>query len=188
MPTIRNATIAVLVIALLFVASRSWAAGPTPPAPAVADPPTDTPIARPNYLPVLHNGPTPTHTPTITPPPPLTKLPVPTSTPQLPPPSYNDCQADPNPGAAPNYPIRIMNIDKVAETVTLKNISTEAIDLAGWNMCSVIGNQHQAIIGTISPGQSITFTNVGGPIWNNSSPDPGALYNPDGQLVSYFNS
>jgi hypothetical protein len=37
-----------------------------------------------------------------------------TPTPTLPPPSYNNCQADPNPSAAPNYPIRITTINKAA--------------------------------------------------------------------------
>jgi hypothetical protein len=33
------------------------------------------------------------------------------STPTLPPPSYTNCQTDPNPSAAPNYPVRITNIN-----------------------------------------------------------------------------
>ena len=59
--------------------------------------------------------PTPTVLPTNTPPVFVT------ATPTLPPPSYNNCQADPNPNAAPNYPVRITSIDKAAETVTLYN-------------------------------------------------------------------
>jgi hypothetical protein len=106
----------------------------------------------------------------------------------LPPPTYNNCQADPNPSAAPNYPLRIVGINKVAETVTLQNVSGETIDLSGWTMCTVTGYQHHPISGTIGPGAYRPFVNDGGPIWNNSSPDPGALYNPNGQLVSYFNS
>jgi Lamin Tail Domain len=95
---------------------------------------------------------------------------------------------DPNPNAAPNYPIRITAIDKAAETVTLKNVSTTTIDLTGWNMCSITGNQHHPIGGTLAAGETKTYLNTGGAIWNNSSADPGALYNPAGQLVSYFNS
>jgi hypothetical protein len=126
----------------------------------------------------------PTLTPTVA----ATRTPAPTATPTLPPPTYNNCQADPNPSAAPNYPLRIVGINKVAETVTLQNVSGETIDLSGWTMCSVTGNQHHPISGTIGPGAYRPFVNDGGPIWNNSSPDPGALYNPNGQLVSYFNS
>ena len=132
------------------------------------------------------NTPTPTNTaiPTITPKPTI----GPTATPTLPPPTYDNCQADPNPSAAPNYPIKITAIDKVAETVTLKNVSADSIDLTGWNMCSVTGNQHHPIGGTLAAGASQTFPGPAGNIWNNSTPDPGALYNPNGQLVSYFDS
>jgi hypothetical protein len=60
----------------------------------------------------------------------------PTKTPTLPPSSYNNCQQDPNPNAAPNYPVRIVAIDKSAETVTLRNVTTtDTIDLTNWNMC-----------------------------------------------------
>lgn len=131
------------------------------------------------YLPLVVK---PEATPTAT----LVPTVAPTATPQLPPPSYSDCQADPNPGAAPNYPVRITAINKVAETVTLQNVSTEPIDLTGWNMCSITGNQHHPIGGVLAAGQSQAFQNNGGPIWNNSSRDDGALYNPEGQLVSYY--
>lgn len=126
------------------------------------------------------NTPLPTHTPTATI--------GPTNTPQLPPPTFNNCQADPNPSAAPNYPIVIININKVAETVTLQNIGSAAIDLTGWKMCSITGNQMHPIGGTLQVGQVQTFPNTGGPIWNNIEPDPGALYTPDGRLVSYYSS
>jgi hypothetical protein len=55
-------------------------------------------------------------------------------------------------------------------------------------MWSIIGNQDHPISGALAPGASQTFSGPAGNIWNNSSPDPGALYNPEGQLVSYFNS
>jgi hypothetical protein len=151
--------------------------------------------ANTNYLAlVMHLVPPPPPTEIVPPTPTIrpTRTPVPTvgptATPTLPPPTYNNCQADPNPNAAPNYPVKITAIDKAAETVTLKNVSTETVDLTGWNMCSVTGNQHHPIGSTLTPGASQTYVNTGGSIWNNSSPDPGALYNPAGQLVSYFNS
>jgi hypothetical protein len=130
---------------------------------------------------------TPPGLPTITP-----RLPrptkTPTATPTLPPPTFNGCQADPNPAAAPHYPIRIMSINKVAETVTLQNVSTTAISLSGWTMCSITGNQQHPIGGTLAAGQSQTFPGPAGSIWNNTAEDDGALYNPSGQLVSYFNN
>jgi len=144
--------------------------------------PTPIPTAGPTSTNTLEATATRTSTPTVT------NTPPPTSTPTLPPPSFNNCQADPNPNAAPNYPVRIVTIDKVAETVTLQNISGNAIDLTLWHMCSITGNQEHPIGGILNAGATQTYPNTGGPIWNNSSPDPGALYTPSGQLASYFNS
>src|SRR5262249_956997 len=78
-------------------------------------------------------SPTPTATPTPTAPPP----PRPPQSGSLflpmtanflvgqlpPPPAYDGCKSDPNPGAAANFPVQIVKVDKVAEIVTLKNIS-----------------------------------------------------------------
>ena len=143
------------------------------------------------YLPLVVLAtlpPTATPTSTATSTPTATQTPSPTATPTLPPPSFNNCQADPNPGSAPNYPIRIVTIDKAAETVTLQNVSTGSIDLTGWRMCSITGNQQHPISGTISAGQTRVFPNGGGAIWLNTGSDPGALYTPEGRLASYFNS
>ena len=110
-----------------------------------------------------------------------------TSTPSLSPPSFNSCQADPNPDAAPNYPIDIVAIDKSAETVTLRNVTTsDTINLSGWTMCSILGNQQHPISGSLAPGEQRIFSGPSSPIWNNSQRDDGALYTPSGQLVSYF--
>jgi hypothetical protein len=105
----------------------------------------------------------------------------------LPAPSFNNCQADPNAGAAPNYPVQITAIDKGAETVMLKNVSPDPVDLAGWHMCSIKGNQEHPIGGTLAPGQVQSFPGPTGNIWSNSDKDDGALYNAQGQLVSYWN-
>jgi len=119
------------------------------------------------------------------PPPPPTPQPVP-----LPQPSFNNCQADPNAAAAPNYPVKIVTVDKAAETVRLQNVSPDAVNLDGWKMCSITGNQlHEGIGGSLAPGETKDFAHTNpGTIWNNSSSDPGALYNANGQLVSYWNN
>ena len=57
--------------------------------------------------------------------------PLPVQPPSLPAPTYNNCQADPNPEAAPNYPIAIVAVDKDREFVTLRNVGSEPIDLGG---------------------------------------------------------
>lgn len=50
------------------------------------------------------------------------------------------------------------------------------------------GNQrHDGIGGTLAPGEERGFPYTGaGTIWSNSEPDDGALYNPQGQLISYW--
>ena len=70
----------------------------------------------------------------------------------------------------------------------LQNVSAASVDLTGWTMCSITGNQtHAGIGGSLAPGEARSFPYTGpGTIWNNSSRDDGALYNPGGSLVSYF--
>ena len=115
-----------------------------------------------------------------------TVAPVPQQ-PQPPTQSYNNCQADPNAANAPNYPVKITGINKAAETVTLQNVSGEAVNLDGWHMCSIKGNQLHPIGGPLAPGETKTFPGPAGNIWSNSERDDGALYNPQGQLISYWN-
>ncbi|MDW8145421.1 MAG: thermonuclease family protein [Roseiflexaceae bacterium] len=104
------------------------------------------------------------------------------------PPSYNGCRTDRNAASAPNAPVAIVRIDKRAETVTLRNVSSEPINLDGWIMCSFKGSQiHQGIGGTLAPGETRGFTHTGGAsIWNDRETDPGGLYDPQGRLVSYW--
>jgi hypothetical protein len=103
----------------------------------------------------------------------------------LPAPSFNACQEDPNPGAAPDYPVQIVGINKSTEVVTLKNVSPDAIDLTGWHMCSIRGNQEHPIGGVLASGEQKDFGGPMGPIWSNDDQDNGSLYNAQGQLVSY---
>jgi len=49
-----------------------------------------------------------------------------------------------------------------AETVTLKNVSDQAINLAGWTMCSIKGGQQHAIGGVLASGEQQVFENTGG--------------------------
>ena len=97
-------------------------------------------------------------------------------------PSFDDCQY-PDPSLASDTPIRIKVVNKSAnpETVELGNVSAAVVDLTGWRMCSITGNQeHGGIGGTIASGETRVFEYTGdGFIWNNSTDD-------DGQLVSYW--
>jgi hypothetical protein len=140
---------------------------PETPIPTATATPTNTPTATPTLGPG-----TPSATPSVTP----------TSTPP-----GDLCQLDPNPASAPNTPILIDDIDKEGEIVALKNVSGAPIDLTGWRMCSINGNQeHTGLNGVLAPGQIRNFPYSGaGTIWNDTQRDDGALYNPAGQLIAY---
>lgn len=104
------------------------------------------------------------------------------------PPGASNCSADPNASLAPNFPIKINSIDKVAETVTLRNVSGVSVNVANWRICSITGNQlHATLSGSIGAGATVVINSqAGGNIWNNSSRDDGALYDELGRLVSYL--
>jgi micrococcal nuclease len=74
------------------------------------------------------------------------------------------------------------------EVVRLQNTSTSSVNLDGWRMCSIKGNQeHTGVGGMLEPGETRDYPYTGsGPIWNNTERDDGALYTPDGRLVSYW--
>jgi hypothetical protein len=137
-------------------------------------------------------SPTPTttdgFTPVTTPPPGNTPVTSPTLRPTTPAPiDASVCGRTPAPELSEEYPIWISDIDKVAEIVTLENISEEPVNLDGWVMCSVTGGQtHPGIGGIIEPGELREFRNTGGPIWLDNGRDDGALYNAEGRLMSYF--
>jgi hypothetical protein len=125
------------------------------------------------------------HAATVTPTP--TPQPTPT-TPALPAPSYNACAEDPTAESAPNSPVQIFRVDKQAEIVTLQNVTDQPVDLTGWHMCSFRGSQEfMGITGVLGPYEAKEFANVNGEnIWSNENPDNGALYNANGQAVSFW--
>jgi micrococcal nuclease len=96
-----------------------------------------------------------------------------------------DCAA--LPAAAPNTPVVIVAIDKQAETVRLRNLSAEPVRLDGWTMCSLRGGQrHAGIGGVLQPGEERDYHNSASAVWSNNSRDDGALYDAQGQIVSYW--
>ncbi|MDW8145149.1 MAG: thermonuclease family protein [Roseiflexaceae bacterium] len=87
-------------------------------------------------------------------------IPSPIATPL--PPSFDGCRTEPNATLAPNRPVAIVSIDKRAEIVTLRNISSEPVNLDGWTMCSMRGAQiHQGIGGVLAPGETRSFPRMG---------------------------
>jgi hypothetical protein len=154
------------------------------PAPVV---PTVVPLP-PTSAPAL-----PTAVPPTPGPPTLTPSPAPTITPTFPPPapppppSYNACMADPNPYAAPNYPVRILEVNKETEVFALQNVGDVPIDLSGWVICSVNGVQQFGQMNvTVQPGEIKRFVYPGAAVWDNNQRDDAALYNTQGQLISYW--
>ncbi len=142
----------------------------------VEQPPAQPPAPTPPAAPVL---PLPTALPDTS------VVPTPERRPSLPSPEL--CQQPPDPAQATDFPLRIVEVDKKAEVVTLENVSQETVDLTNWTLCSVTGNQvHEGISGTIEPGETRRLLHGGGTIWLNDGKDDGALYDPEGRLVSYW--
>jgi hypothetical protein len=98
------------------------------------------------------------------------------------------CPPLPRNTAAPNSPIAIIGLDKRGETVTIQNISGEVVDLNGWKVCSVKGNQlHAVLSGSLGGGGSQTIARqASADIWSNSERDDAALFRPNGSLVAYW--
>lgn len=101
-------------------------------------------------------------------------------------PIFASCAIDPGPAGAPERPLRIVAVDKVAETVTLQNVSAAAVRLDDWTMCSIRGGQQHPLGGDLAAGATRTFPGPAESIWSNSSADPGALYDGAGRLISYW--
>jgi competence protein ComEC len=96
----------------------------------------------------------------------------------------NPCRQRVDASQAKNTPIVIADVDKVAEVVTIQNVGTAAVDLAGWTICSLLGAQLE---GTLGPGETRAVASQSGrAIWNNRSKERGAVYNSAGQLISFW--
>jgi competence protein ComEC len=119
------------------------------------------------------------------------ETPAPTSAPR-PTPSpvrtTNPCRQQVNPASAPNAPIIITQVDKVAEMVTIQNTGAATVDLSGWVICSLLGTQlHAHLEGTLPAGEMRAIpSQAGRAIWNNRSAERAAVYNSVGQLISYW--
>lgn len=136
------------------------------PTPAPTTVPTPAPTAVPTPVPTATLAPKPTVTPTI--------APVETSI---------------------KVPVVITGLDKRAECVYVSNKSNIDIDLTGWYIVSVTGDQkYEFPKGYIIPANSeikvVSYEAVGdlvwttANIWNNSKSDPAELYNAEGKLQS----
>lgn len=92
--------------------------------------------------------------------------------------------------------IAISNVDKVGEVVTIQNNGSTDVNLAGWVLVSVAGNQRYTFPSyTLQAGGSVTVASgkasgdliwTKSYIWNNTSNDPAQLYDAQGNLISTF--
>ncbi|MCW1970914.1 MAG: hypothetical protein KIH69_022620 [Anaerolineae bacterium] len=190
------------IIATLLSAAWLFALNPFAPlASSLQASATLTPIAFLPLVAVLSDGtPTPavSHTPTptesviatatsqpSTPTPESTAEATDTPTPR---PAFS-CAIKVDASQAPNIPVRIVDVYKqrFPEMVTLQNMSNSVVDLTDWHMCSLNGGQqHRGLTGQLQPGETRDFVNVGNPIWDDDAQDDGALFDPAGQLISYW--
>lgn len=95
-----------------------------------------------------------------------------------------------------NSNVIISNLDKVEEIITIKNMSPEDMDLTGWSILSVKGNQRYVFPEYILRANStVTVTSGGiegdlvwgmGNIWNNLSSDPAVLFDAGNNQIFRF--
>ncbi len=98
-----------------------------------------------------------------------------------------------------NKDIAITKLDKKAEYIIIKNSSSNSVDLTGWKIVSVKGNQSFTFPdftlnsnSTVKIGDSEKNSDVdfhwldGRGTWNNSKSDPAELYNTNEELVDRY--
>ncbi len=81
-------------------------------------------------------------------------------------------------------------MDKVVETVTLRNLSGAAVVLDGWRICSIRGNQlHATLSGSLAAGETRVIPSQSGTnVWSDNDSDDGALYDAKGSLISFWDN
>ena len=177
------------LVALIIVAcgskSNSETAATSPPtltnAPAFTDTvkPTNTPPPDPTITPTIRNTLEPTGTPT-----PISAF---TAT--------REITLTPTTSGNIVGNVIIINVNKNAEYVDLKNNGNGPQDLRGWVLVSERGNQRCVLSGIIQPGEVLRVwagsssgsgfkCGFGVNIWNNSENDPAVLYDSQGKEVS----
>ena len=92
--------------------------------------------------------------------------------------------------------VMISKVDKSGELVTIKNSGATDIDLSGWVLVSVTGNQRYTFPSyTLKAGAQVTVASgdaagnlkwTNSNVWNNSSSDPAQLYDAQGNLVASY--
>ncbi|HHX59438.1 MAG TPA: hypothetical protein GX707_01680 [Epulopiscium sp.] len=96
--------------------------------------------------------------------------------------------------------IEITKLDKKAEYIIIKNSNPSPVDLTGWKILSVRGNQSfrfpafnlepnvSVKVGDSQKNPDVDFHWLdGNGTWNNSKSDPAELYNQESELVDRYN-
>jgi len=136
----------------------------------------------PSPLPSLTSLPTGTETPTqVVPTETATPLPTVTS---------------PPPTVASSGSVVIATVNKTTEYVDLQNVGSGPVDLSGWKLVSVTGNQTCPLQGVIGPNEMLrVWSGKGDPglscefafnIWNDNQADPALLIDAQGKEVSRY--
>lgn len=96
----------------------------------------------------------------------------------------------------------VIDVDKRGELVTITNTTRKPIDMEGWKLVSVRGNQTYTFPEIELPAQSKLLVSSGEDhvkddtaivltwevdnVWNNTEPDPAELYNENNELVALW--
>ena len=98
------------------------------------------------------------------------------------------CKQRVDAATAPNTPIVIVSVDKLAEIVTIRNDGAASVDLAGWTICSLLGSQlHAQLEGVLGRVRPELFRSQAGAL-HLEQPLQGACGGVQwrGQLISYW--
>jgi hypothetical protein len=136
----------------------------------------------PSALPSVTSMPTGTETPTQTVPT-GTATPLPTVT-------------NPPPTVASSGSVVIATVNKAIEYVDLQNVGNGPVDLSGWRLVSVTGNQSCPLRGVIGPNEVLRVWSGNGDsglscgfafnIWNDNRADPAVLFDAQGREISRY--
>jgi hypothetical protein len=71
---------------------------------------------------------------------------------------------DPNPDAAPNYPVLIVMCGQARGGRHALNVGPNPVDLDGWHRCSITGTQAHPSGGPLNPGEQRDYAGPSGQI------------------------
>jgi hypothetical protein len=92
--------------------------------------------------------------------------------------------------------VQIISVNKAMEYVDLQNFNNAPVDISGWKLVSVTGNQPCALSGVLQPNEVLRVWAKKGDtgfscgylinIWNDNQKDPAVLYDAQGKPVSRY--